>query len=270
VQVKEEKDITPGSVTLSDDETDKLLADALLTDADTGTAISATMDLLCQPVRNSEGSWQLVTPSYLYIYAEQTQSILKRLTPHCADGYRRNVAESLTARLTQASEITDMLMKCISEVQHDREWTPEEENQYPLIAAKFSRISNDQPASEADLKMLFASKTFRGCFPEDEQYRLRLLTDTSGYRLGVYNFTSTPMHFVSILNDSLAYSFGLRSDDTVLSADGTPYKTIYEFKLYLKERQGKTVHVTVMRGGKETKIKMHIPDNLVKPSEQAR
>jgi hypothetical protein len=268
VQVKEEKDITPGSVTLSDDETDKLLADAVLTDADNDMAIGAAMEMLSKPVCDIGGNWQLVIPYYLYIYSEQTQSFQKRLISLKVNSYRHDVAESVTARLVQGSEIIDLLMKCIAQVQHDRGWTPEERNQYSLIASKFTHIDNNQPAAASDLKQLFASKAFRNCIPEDNQYLLGLLTDSTGYRLGVSFLSPAPLCFISVPDTSRAYSFGLRSGDTILSADGQRYKTIYEFKLYLKQKRGQTVHVTVMRDGRETKIKMHIPGDLVEPATQ--
>jgi predicted metalloprotease with PDZ domain len=118
--------------------------------------------------------------------------------------------------------------------------------------------------------MLFASKTFSSRLPDDAQYGLGLLTDTTGYKLGVWYFSTSPMQLVFVADNSPAYSLGLRSGDTIVSVDEKQYRSGYELKVYLKRKHGEMVRVTVIRGGKERKLKIHIPDDLGKQPEQAK
>jgi S1-C subfamily serine protease len=266
IQVKEDKEVTPGSVTLSDYDTDKLLADAILNGVDDSMVVKVTWMNFHTSVYDDKHRWQLVVPYYLYLYSEQTQSVLKRLTSLKAGGYRHNAAESLIADLTHWSEVMDMLMKCITQVQHDGCWTTEAQNLASQIIAKCS-LSLDHRLSADDLKSLFASKGFINHIPEDMQYQLGIVTDMVGYALGINAFTSSPMHLINVEEDSPAYSLGLRSDDIILSVDDKQCISGHEFKAYLKQKRGQTVHVIVMRAGKEKKIKMHIPDDLGKRAE---
>jgi S1-C subfamily serine protease len=259
-QVKEDKEVTPGSVTISAEETDKLLADGWTAGSDACAAIVGAEGVLRKPAYDDEGHWQLVIPYYLYLYSEQAQSILRRLTPLKVDGYRRNVAQFMIPNLTRASDIMDLMMKCITQVQQDKGWTPEAKNLYSLIAAKCAR-GLDTGVSDADRKALFASKAFIGRIPEDIEHQLEE---------GICSFSSSPMHLVYVPDNSWEYSLGLRTDDTVISADDVQYKCFYEFMLHLRQKPGETVHVIILRNGKEKKIKMNIPDAPGKSSDQAK
>jgi S1-C subfamily serine protease len=270
VQVKEDKEVAQGSVTLSDEETDKLLGDAFVTIDDGYTAIDATTDTMSKPVYDDNLRWQLVVPSYLYLYSEQTQSVLKRLAQLRANGYRHGVAEYARDRLAEQSDLMDLLIKCITQVQRYEQWTPDARNLHSLINAKLERIEDRQSAPVSEIGAILASKMFISRIPEDSQYMSGLRTDMTGYKLGIDTFSQHPMHLLTVSNPSLAYSLGLKSDDTILSVDDKPYQAIYPIKMYLKEKRGKTIHVTVMRDGKEKKLKMRVPDDLGKPKDQGK
>jgi S1-C subfamily serine protease len=262
----------------TEEETDRLLADAWIARADGSTAIAYTRELLKAPVYKdikypvltdqwlageTKRKWNLpVVPSVLYSSADLIRSLLDRLATVGTADYRERVAANSISLLRALSESTAYLTQAIEKCDQDRGWSSEAKSLLSRSEASEQEATNVQPVSPEDLQKLLASKAFADRLPVDFAHSIGTQRDQTGFPLGVSIFWRTPLWIVGVQKDGLADSLGFRFGDTIISADGHGFATLQDVKLFMKSNLGKKTKFDVQRDGKRQTITVRIPDEL--------
>ena len=167
-----------------------------------------------------------------------------KMAPNDPD--RKKMSEELTRVALTADKYIELMTKAISDAQKANSWQGEPGNLY--AQARALEPSLVFPA--AALGTMKASAAFKSELPVDRQVELGIATDARDFNLGALYYQSSPTILAVVTKGGAAEKMGFKSGDRILSVNGQPIASIWEFKLGLRSA-GRKAKVVCEREGRQ-------------------
>jgi S1-C subfamily serine protease len=252
-------------------ETDSVLADSVVSCLDAATAIEGTLRVIGGPAyathrnflgRATGATWKLYTPTYLYECQRDLDSKLHDLAGLTVDGARANLRDGLIKILTSDSDAAQGLAGVIKMVQETPGWTPQAQDGLAKAVAAAQSGADEANAGKAALLDAGKSDDFRSRIPRDDLVRLGLEKDPDYFAIGCFSFHRAPLVFVVVTQGALAYKMGFRDGDAVIKFGDQSPNDLTDLKAAIRANCGKDIVATIIRGGKQTTLKVSVPEDL--------
>lgn len=182
----------------------------------------------------------------------------KKIVPAPGDQLRRRIVEDVTAVGTTADKYVDFLTKSISAAQQANTWMGEPLNLYSQAKALEPTLA--LPTNTVN--ELRNSRAFQDALPPDRRTQIGLPPDTRDVNIGADYYYSTPNMLAVVAKGGLADNWGFKAGDRILSANGKPVASIWDFKTSLRENAGGQMQVVYERAGKRETRDFKVPGQL--------
>jgi len=182
----------------------------------------------------------------------------KKIVPAPGDQVRRRIVDDMVRVGATADKYVDLLTKSISAAQQANSWMGEPNNMY--AQAKALEPTMVLPANTvSDLK---GSQAFQDAVPPDRRTQIGLPPDSRDFNLGADYYYSTANMLAVVTKGGLAENWGFKPGDRILSVNGKPVASIWDFKLTVRENAGNKLQVVYERGGKQESKDVKAPTQL--------
>lgn len=247
---------------------DTILADSCLSAIDASVAVQGSLEILSKPAYkdktnfwtgDTNRTWQLYTPVYLFECQKELSSKQKDLASLIVDGPRAKLRDDLIKVLYSFSEAVQGLIDTIKMVQTKEGWSPEAQE---LVGRSVAALPKGNPIDKPILLEVAKSKDFLNRIPEDVQIMTGLIQNSNWFPMQVFSFCRNPLTFTVVEDKGLAYKMGFRSGDTLLKFAGETPSSILNLKTIINANLGKEVESIVQREDKEVKLKIKIPKEI--------
>jgi C-terminal processing protease CtpA/Prc len=148
--------------------------------------------------------------------------------------------------------------EAISEAQSSKNWRGDPTN----LEAQALAIEPGMRLSSNLVEAMRGSEVFKSALPFEKQLEMGLIVDDRDFDLGATTLANDSLYIVRALDGHLADRIGLKNGDRIASAGGAVFQSLWDFKLFVRERVGTKTKVTVQREGKLREIELKIPDTL--------
>ena len=182
----------------------------------------------------------------------------KKIVPAPGDQLRRRIVDDMTAVGATADKYVDFLTKSISAAQQANSWLGEPLNLYSQ--AKALEPTLVLPANT--MSELKSSKAFQDALPPDHRPQIGLPPDNRDFNMGADYYYSTPNLLAVVTKGGLADNWGFKAGDRILSVNGKPIASIWDFKMALRQSPGGQMQVVYERGGKRETRDFKVPGQL--------
>jgi hypothetical protein len=182
----------------------------------------------------------------------------KKIVPAPGDQLRRRIVDDMTAVGATADKYVDFLTKSISAAQQANSWLGEPLNLYSQ--AKALEPTLVLPANT--MSELKSSRAFQDALPPDHRPQIGLPPDNRDFNMGADYYYSTPNLLAVVTKGGLADNWGFKAGDRILSVNGKPIASIWDFKMALRESPGGQMQVVYERGGKRETRDFKVPGQL--------
>ena len=186
----------------------------------------------------------------------QTVATISDMKP--GDPLRKKVLEESKRKGEEAKKYADLLTKAITMAQEKNTGLGEPANLYGQAKALESGLT----FSAEVMKGLQDSQAFRDALSPDLRAKAGQPADPKDFRLGADYCQSMPLMLAVVESGGIAASMGFEPGDQLVSAAGKPLKSIWEFKLVLRENLGKKIQVAFTRKGKSKTAEIKVPPSL--------
>jgi hypothetical protein len=163
------------------------------------------------------------------------------------DAARKKAFDDLVRLAPDGKKYVELITQAITAAQSANSVIGEPTNQFGQAQAILSTLS--LPADTT--QVLRDSADFKAELKPDVRQRIGLPPDSRDIRLGADYAQSVPQMFATIDKGGAADSMGFKPGDRVMSVDGRPATSIWDFKQAL--RQSGRASVVYERGGKQEK-----------------
>lgn len=235
--------------------TDKRLVDCAVTLSDTATALQVTDNLY----RRGDGSGFMAgVPPFIYSLQRALASEADDLELMKPGDLTRTVAKGLMLeRVKAAQDALGLFIQATHAAQEEGGWYGMPND---LLAQMTARVPEFTLPYPAGIRTVIAPASCQASLPAEGI--MGLPEDTMGFHLGACAWVHSPLDLAAVTKGSLADKMGLRVDDTLISADDKPLKSLLDLKTALKANAGGKVKIAVLRGGKRKEWEAHIPRDL--------
>jgi hypothetical protein len=186
----------------------------------------------------------------------QTVAAIGALKP--ADPLRKRFLEESKRTGEEAKKYADLLAKAITMAQDKNTAMGEPLNLYGQAKALESVLTFSAEVMEG----LRASQAFRDALPADLRAKAGLAADSKDVRIGADYCQSMPLMLAVVESGGVAAAMGFEAGDQLVSAAGKPLKSIWEFKLVLRENLGRKIQVAFTRKGKSKTAEVKVPGQV--------
>ncbi len=183
-----------------------------------------------------------------------------------ADPVRRRLLHKSRKLHEGLLKSTDLMIQSVVMAQQLKDWGAAPKDLWSRSKALVEATTATDPELQADSKQLYqTSEAFRAALPDEAAMGLGLVERTSGYALGVDNFSRDPFALVMVLPDSFAARLGFQPGDRIVSVAGREFKTtetIEDLKLVLKAHLGQKIPAIVERDGRKVTLTLRLPKEI--------
>lgn len=160
---------------------------------------------------------------------------------------------------------SDLFSKAVLSGQHAQAWNAAAQD---LTKRFFSyRNLSNQIIQEGIKDFITYYPVFKEKLPAGIIYDLGVEKRPSIFRIGVSTYAREPLHIWHVYPETIASSIGLQNGDIMKEVAGRKFgegDNLEDFKLVLQENLGRTIPITVIRGGKDFTFDVTMPDPIPK------
>jgi len=160
---------------------------------------------------------------------------------------------------------SDLFSKAVLSGQNAQSWNAAAQDLQKRFFS-YRNLSN-QIIQEGTKDFIASYPVFKEKLPAGIIYDLGVEKRPSIFRIGVNTYAREPLHIWHVYPGTIASSIGLQKGDIIKEAAGRKFgegDDLEEFKLVLQENLGRTIPITVIRGGKDFTFDVTMPDPIPK------
>lgn len=166
-----------------------------------------------------------------------------------SDQNRQKVFDELGRLAPEGQKYVDLITQAITAAQSANSTIGEPTNMFGQAQAILATLVVPPDVQQ----LLRDSPAFKEALPPDVRPRIGLPPDNRDIRLGADYAQSFPQMFAVIDKGGAADSMGFKPGDRVISVDGRPVNSIWDFKLALRQAGGRASVVYERQGKQEKK-----------------
>jgi hypothetical protein len=165
-----------------------------------------------------------------------------------SDANRQKVFDELVRLSTDGQKYVELITQAITAAQSANSTMGEPTNQFAQAQAILATLKVPADCQQ----ILRDAPAFKEAVPPDARPRIGLPRDTRDISLGANYAHSYPQMFTVVDKGGAADNMGFKPGDRVISVDGRPVASIWDFKLALRQAGGRA-SVVFEREGKQEK-----------------
>jgi hypothetical protein len=180
----------------------------------------------------------------------------KKYVPN--DSGRQRVFDELNKLTPQGTKYVELVTQAITAAQSANSTMGEPTNTFGQAQAMLAALSVGDEIS----KTMKDSQAFRDALAPDVRLRFGLPPDPRDFRLGADYAQSVPQMIAVVEKNGLAENMGFKPGDRVLSVNGRPMNSLWDFKMAIKESTGRKLTIVFEREGKQQNKEVKAPSTL--------
>lgn len=238
---------------VSSTEVERLLSDMFVLSIDISTAVQYTTSEI---VAKSSG-FRKGVPSFVYTLQRELEAKQRALSSAVI---RDSAANVLVTKVKASSvyilESIQLLIDAIKTAQSQGGWGSSANDMLARSHAASELVEDITPEEVSGFPSIVTA------LPTEAKLMLGLETDSTHFRLGVFNWIRNPLVLVLVPEKSFAYDLGFRTDDLIVSVNGVEPVSIKEVKRIMLANLGKDIPVVVIRDGEREEFEIEVPEKL--------